>query len=210
VRGLAPLNRFCAYVRSVILLRASLAAALCFSLAATSAAVATVGARQKVLGVADLGQRPSDKDFLSFSLQHGASPVVSLRVVFLGATASLRRRDAGRRLGGAAMGLFRSDLRAPKKHAQSGIAVLIDNHDMRVSLKLGPKPELRIRGNRPSATAEVKPGYSGVDLAFTTNAGRLVLAPKPGCKRSGARYDATLQDGSHVTKTTWTGCATRR
>lgn len=108
------------------------------------------------------------------------------------------------------MGLFRSDLRAPKTHAKSGIAVLTDNRDMRVSLKLGSKPELRIRANRPGATAEVKPGYSGVDLAFTTSAGRLVLAPKPGCKRSGARYDATLQDGSHVTKTTWTGCATRR
>lgn len=108
------------------------------------------------------------------------------------------------------MGLVTSDLRAPKKHPKSGIAVLIDDDNMRVSLRLGANPELNIRRSRPGATGEPHGYSSGVEVVFTTNAGRLVLAPKPGCKRSGARIHATLRDGSHITKTTWTGCATHR
>lgn len=65
-----------------------------------------VASPQKVLAVADLGTRPSATDFITFSLQRSPSPVVSLRLVFFGATASLRRQDAGRRLGGAEMGLL--------------------------------------------------------------------------------------------------------
>lgn len=166
--------------------------------------------RQKVLAVVDLGTRRSHQDLISLSMQRIASPAESVRAVFFGATASLRRQDAGRRLGGGEMGLFSADLRAPKKHPKSGIAVLIDDDNMRVSLKLGANPELNMRVVRPGATAQVKPGYSGIDLAFTTNVGRLVLAPKPGCKRYGARFDATLRDGSHITKTTWIGCVPQR
>lgn len=160
----------------------------------------------KVLTVADVGQQPGDLDLIALSVQRVSSPVVSMRVVFSGVTASLRRADLGRRLGTTEMGLFRADLRAPARHPVSGIAVLADDASLRVSLKLGSKPELNVRA-KPGKTGQTKPGYSGMTLNFTTRAGRFVLAPQRGCTRSVARFDATLQDGSHIKRTTWVGCA---